>query len=233
MTDYEKAEYEFHNNYSPRLELVMGPKWNEIKNHLKELGYFKAPASSRFHLSIPGGLLIHSVAVTALALRLKAMGGMDIPDWRTITAGLLHDVGKCGLFKQPKYTAKENGGYTANSLTPFFTVRDLSAIYASQWRSHLPDDVLQAILVHDGAYIPENRAYAHNLSPVALIITVADTLQAQGFETPTGLLAGPEWLPKGPEQATEGAVPGLQGGFGGDRPTQRPRRGRKRRGSQN
>ena len=209
--------WEFHTflvNKSPVAE------WREIVKSLDKLEYFSCPASSKFHLCIPGGLLIHSVMVAKTALQIAACRYPEIPEWKIIVAGLLHDVGKCGILNakgellrryEPAGIASGSGigchqTYRKNMFRPYFSVRDLSAIFVA---SAMQDpDIIQAVLCHDGAYIEANRDYDHKLEPLTLLLTVADTLQAQGFEN----RGSARWyLPIPEERWREQAGPG-QGG---------------------
>lgn len=213
-----ERESEVYAGYSIRLKYSPAAvQWGWIKEDLARMGYFTAPASSKHHLSVAGGLAAHSIAVTALAIEMAKLARGNHPvgdcsanhgplaDWRIILAGLLHDVGKCGYIDdsgklRPRYTPKstfvKHKGFTVNDTEPFFTVRDLSALYAARW--DLPFDIVQAILVHDGLYDPANRAY-ENIGPLALLITVADFYQAKGFEGKVGFTQTPAaWIPRPP-----------------------------------
>ena len=73
---------------------------NVIK-HLDRLGFFVAPASTRFHLNVEGGLMQHSwnVCNTALMLRqqmilMKPELAAKLPEDSVVIAALLHDVCK-------------------------------------------------------------------------------------------------------------------------------------------
>ena len=43
----------------------------KVIEKLEELGFFKAPASTKFHLNYEGGLLEHSMNVCEMALELR------------------------------------------------------------------------------------------------------------------------------------------------------------------
>ena len=184
--------------------------WGEIMlNRLEQLKYFEAPASSKFHLSVPGGLFLHSVGVVERALKLR-VGMSGIPAWKIMLAGIFHDVGKCGLlcgdFLRPRYVANTPGaGYSVYHAVPDFTVRDLSALYAG--RFGLPWDVMQAILTHDGLYCDQNKPYISNQCNLSLLLMNADNLQSKIFETRTeAFLSLAEGGESGVEQA--GVKPG-------------------------
>lgn len=74
--------------------------WREILPFLTRLRYFSAPASKKFHLSCTGGLLVHSVQVTDIAIGIASDRFQDLDPYKIMLAGLLHDIGKCGLWTE-------------------------------------------------------------------------------------------------------------------------------------
>ena len=204
MNIYEQKR-ELFKNWSLELEAsAYGSPWMAALAFMHEAGYFEAPASTRFHLSTKGGLLIHSVCVCELALRLLSdqMGlPMTCPRTYVLSAALLHDIGKCGLVTpeaghmpryvpNPKYNprlvSKWNGAYEYRESDPVFNVRDLSPLLVARWG--FPWEVIQAVMIHDGAYVEANKDYMGKNGPLAALIMAADTLHAQQFETTEGIV---------------------------------------------
>ncbi len=79
---------------------------NYVIEDLEELGFFEAPASSKFHLNVKGGLVTHSLNVCKTALRIReVMNSMNytmqeaLPKESVIIAVLLHDVCKADIYK--------------------------------------------------------------------------------------------------------------------------------------
>lgn len=73
---------------------------------LEKLGFFEAPASTRFHLCSEGGLVEHSLNVCRAALGLREMTIKMRPDMAehlkedsVILCALLHDVNKAEIYK--------------------------------------------------------------------------------------------------------------------------------------
>ena len=90
---------------------------NVIK-HLERLGFFAAPASTKFHLNVKGGLMQHSwnVCNTALMLRdqmilMKPELEAKLPVESVIIASLLHDVCKSNIYKDAILNRKNDQGY--------------------------------------------------------------------------------------------------------------------------
>lgn len=76
-----------------------------IIEKLEELGFFKAPASTKFHLNYEGGLLEHSMNVCETALELRELILRKkvelqeaLPVESVIVAALLHDVCKADIY---------------------------------------------------------------------------------------------------------------------------------------
>jgi hypothetical protein len=88
-----------------------------VIKHLDRLGFFVAPASTRFHLNTKGGLMEHSwnVCNTALMLReqmIKMNPALEakLPEDSVIIAALLHDVCKSNVYKETLLNRKNDQG---------------------------------------------------------------------------------------------------------------------------
>ena len=71
---------------------------------LEDLGFFTAPASTRFHLNEEEGLLVHSLNVCDMALQIRELILAEddslrekLPRESVIIAALLHDVCKADI----------------------------------------------------------------------------------------------------------------------------------------
>lgn len=98
-------------------QLLMGTGRNGIEKVLEgieKLGFFKAPASSRFHLAEEGGLLQHSLNVYEQAMQIRDVQVKMFPDLESrllpgsvAIAALLHDVCKAEVYKQVEKFRKD------------------------------------------------------------------------------------------------------------------------------
>ena len=120
--------------------------------------WLTSPASSRYHLNIEKGLLMHSVGVTLNALRIKHLLASDISDESIIIVSLFHDVGKVGYPGKPNYLPNTNQNelrqginyrYNPDLIHMSHAVRSLHLI--SQFVP-LSEEEVQAIVAHDGLY---------------------------------------------------------------------------------
>jgi len=125
----------------------------------KETTWLTAPASTRFHLNVEHGLLIHSVGVTYNALKIKDLVAPDITDESVIVAALFHDTGKIGYPGKPYYLANDNKwevekrGMTYK-VNPEIVTMNLAvrSLYLVSQHIPLTEEEAQAIVAHDGVY---------------------------------------------------------------------------------
>ena len=90
----------------------------QVVAKLGELGFFEAPASSRFHLSCKGGLLEHSLNVYEAAMMLREQAVKARPELEeqlpvdsVAICTLLHDVCKTDIYKEGMLSRKNADGY--------------------------------------------------------------------------------------------------------------------------
>ena len=103
------------------IELLRSTERNGIElviAKLEELGFFEAPASTRFHLSRKGGLLEHSLNVydAAMMVREKLIQRnpeleKQLPVESVILSTLLHDTCKADIYKSAILSRKNEAGY--------------------------------------------------------------------------------------------------------------------------
>lgn len=150
--------------------------------------YLTAPASTKYHLSKESGLLEHSCNVAETLIRLKksmTMGTEDVSMESCIIVGLLHDVGKVGSPDNPLYVKNEptekqkKYGYPANP--PYRWNNDLihmnhavRSLYTVSEHMRLTEEEAQAIIYHDGQYIPDNISVQHRECKLAVLLHWAD-----------------------------------------------------------
>ena len=91
---------------------------DQVLTKLEELGFFVAPASSRFHLSCKGGLLEHSMNVYNAAMMIREQAVKNKPELEELLpldsvaiCTLLHDVCKTDIYKESILSRKNSDGY--------------------------------------------------------------------------------------------------------------------------
>lgn len=176
---------------------------NVIK-HLKRLGFFTAPASTKFHLSVKGGLMEHSwnVCKTALMLReqmilMKPELADKLPEDSVVIAALLHDVCKSNIYKDTLLNRKNEQGYWEK--VPGYEVDysslplghgEKSVIMLLTLGLKLTKDEMLAIRWHMTAWelafqSPEQKSNlqkAREIAPLCVLIQAADGLSTSLLE---------------------------------------------------
>jgi len=153
--------------------------------------FLRAPASTKYHLSVETGLLQHSVSVVKTMLKIKNAICPEISDESCVIAGLLHDIGKVGYPGSPQYLKQFYRGefeYRFNKDILFMTHSHRSLYLIQMCGFVLMPEEFQAILTHDGQYVPENKAYALNECKLSSLLHMADYWSSQNLETTTNLI---------------------------------------------
>lgn len=178
---------------------------DEVIAMLESLGFFEAPASTRFHLSYEGGLLEHSLMVcrTALmlrnqVLRLKPELEAKLPEESVKLTALLHDVCKAEIYKRAtKYRKNERGAWEEYrsyevDYTDFPVGHgEKSVIVLLQSGLELTKEEVLAIRWHMSAWDLPFQSYelmgslnaAREKTPLLGILQAADGLSANVLET--------------------------------------------------
>lgn len=189
------------------IEMLLSTKregMQKVITRLEELGFFKAPASTKFHLSYEGGLLEHSINVCDMALELREIVirrqerlRERLPKESVIIASLLHDVCKADIYKTAiKKQKNANGiwcdvlGYDVDYSNFPLGHGEKSVIWLLQNGLELTTDEIMAIRWHMTAWdlpfqSPEMKANlnaAKERCPLLALIQAADGLSANILE---------------------------------------------------
>jgi hypothetical protein len=151
----------------------------------RETSWLTSPASTRFHLNIERGLLLHSVGVTYNALRIRDVLAPDISDESVVIAALFHDLGKVGYPGKPHYLPNDNRWEIEKRGIPYKTNPDaltmnlaVRSLYLIANRVNLTEEEAQAIVAHDGLYSVSggviNLDYNHKECRLLMILHFAD-----------------------------------------------------------
>lgn len=123
-----------------------------------DTNFISAPASTRYHLCIPHGLLIHSNSVTKTLLKLNEALNSQIPKYQCITCGLLHDLGKEDDYEVNPPTEKQKAaGYKANPPYLFktdgvYNEHECQSIYVISKFIDLTEEEHVAIMYHNSPW---------------------------------------------------------------------------------
>lgn len=171
---------------------------DDLIDELEFLGFFAAPASSRFHLNNDGGLVEHSLNVCRVALGLREqMIGLNkameefLPKDSVIIASLLHDVCKADIYKKTTKRRKDKKGNITTTEGWRLDYSNFpmghgekSAIVCLRAGLAMTDYELLAIRWHMAAWdlpfhsadIKENLNTARDICPLCVLVQAADTL---------------------------------------------------------
>ena len=124
-----------------------------ILSHLMDIGFFEAPASTKYHGNYPGGLFDHSLVVAEELLRLTKCLNLEWERNRSpFIVGMYHDLCKCDSYE------KEGGGYIYSPNDSFPGHGAKSVMVLSQIHQ-LTEEEVYCIRYYMGAYEKEEWNY--------------------------------------------------------------------------
>lgn len=152
-----------------------------IADELKEIGFFDAPASTKYHGNYPGGLFDHSFAVTKSLLSLtKRMELKWERPQSPYLVGMLHDLCKCD-----QYIRREDDTYEYNTGLTLTGHGDKSVIMAQKFISLTEEEIL-CIRWHMGAFDDKQNWNSYGAAiekfPNVLYTHTADMMAARIFK---------------------------------------------------
>ncbi len=149
--------------------------FERLMNYLEtETEWLRAPASTRFHLSMECGLLEHTCNVAETMLKMKEAIAPMISDESCVIVALLHDLGKVGMPGRPQYVKGDKYPYSFNKELTYLSV-PIRSIYLALPYIELSEEEVQAIVYHDGQYVDDNASVARREEPLTLLLQYADT----------------------------------------------------------
>ena len=189
------------------ISLLQSTKRDGVDSVIEDLcdwGFFEAPASSKFHLNVEGGLVEHSLNVCKVALNVRdVMLAMDdslleaLPKDSVIIASLLHDVCKTDIYK-PVIKKQKNQfgiwvdmpGYDLDYKKFPLGHGEKSVIMLLRSGLDLTDNEIMAIRWHMHAWdlpfqsadIKANLNTAKEICPLLSLIQAADGLSSNLIE---------------------------------------------------
>ena len=175
----------------------------DLLAYMEEHGFYSAPASSRYHLHVPGGLAQHTVNVLHAAdkIAVALIGGKNMTDELRNSIGIVcicHDVGKMGDFKKSYYTdnilkttgkRSDSSPYKRNPELYDFGHASTSALICRMFIDFTPEEQV-AVMCHDGYEDPVSAAMLRQIGtdsipPLLMILHWADMWAAHVIEDGT------------------------------------------------
>lgn len=159
--------------------------------------FFEAPASTKFHSAVVGGLCLHSINVFNRLLKLANdhFGEENVNTESIALVALFHDVCKCCYYKTEMRNVKENGEWVQK---PYFAVDDLlpyghgeKSVYIINGYLRLTREEALAINWHMGGFDARVKggdmslANAYYKYPLCVLTHLADIMATYLDETQT------------------------------------------------
>ena len=169
---------------------ISRPGADKLLDWLESTDFFDAPASTRYHLSRPGGLVEHSVHVYERLSALKEMefefhSNMSFSTETITICGLLHDICKADYYSMEVRNRKNDHGKWEQY--PFYVVKDQlpyghgeKSVYIISCFMKLSREEAMAIRWHMGGFDEAAKGgsstlgAAFNQFPLALLLHLAD-----------------------------------------------------------
>lgn len=136
----------------------------DFKNYLFYEGFFRAPASTKYHGAYDGGLFDHSFAVANFLAELTTKNNLqwERPESPFIV-GMFHDLCKIDSYRHPVYGETlsgeklyDNSIWEHNPDTPLKGHGDKSIILLSQFMT-LTEEEIMCIRYHMGAFVDKSE----------------------------------------------------------------------------
>lgn len=167
---------------------ITRPGSDKLLDWLDGSDFFTAPASTKHHLAVEGGLCQHSVNVYN---RLRS-ANPDTPAETAAICGLLHDICKVNFYKVEQRNTKDETGKWIK--VPYFTVDDAlpyghgeKSVYIIGGFMKISREEAMAIRWHMGGFDDSVKGGSYALSgafaryPLAVALCIAD-MQATYFD---------------------------------------------------
>lgn len=168
---------EYRQRFQALMEQAAGQRhgFRAFMDWLEDTDFYEAPASTKYHGNVPGGLLKHSLNVydrmMTRAVEYVAKGGR--PE-SAVIAPLLHDICKIGTYKKT-----ESGYEYRNDVYLPIGHGERSIVLVQQYMT-LTEEENVAIRWHMGAFDKAAKGGSRELSeafrkfPLALMLHLAD-----------------------------------------------------------
>ena len=170
---------------------------DNVLEKLEETGFFEAPASTKYHMSCKGGLLLHSLntyeaglLIREQAIRVRPELEEQLPLDSVAICTLLHDTCKADIYKDAILSQKNSSGIWTKYLGYQVDYRmglplghgEKSVIMLLSWGLELKPEEMLAIRWHMSAWDMPLQSYEHKesfnaakaMSPLLSLVQLSD-----------------------------------------------------------
>jgi len=193
MTNYEKFKQEIKNNILEREDFE---NWCNLMDWLDGTDFKTAPASTKYHLCIEGGLCLHSLNVA------KAIKVFDKSAEAQLVA-LVHDLCKVNFYKRGFRNVKDYDGdpdmiieQSTNGWSKVLSWDideklimghgEKSVYLLQKYGIKFTDEEYQAIRYHMGDFTDQNVSKVYSENPLAIKLHMADLAATYLMEADNG-----------------------------------------------
>lgn len=157
-----------------------------LYDHMVQSGFYKAPASTKYHLNIECGLAIHTAHVMLNLYDLNSAFGSPYLSETLFLVSFIHDAHKvCDMFGNPQYIEqtskwhreKLNENYKWNE-EQFCIDSTFKSVLIAQKFLDLSSHEIQAILYHDGPFDDKFKKIQTHVYPLTVMLHMADLYAA-------------------------------------------------------
>jgi len=154
---------------------------DKLITYLDSVGYFKSPASTKFHCNYEGGLAEHSYNVLKNFSKFNEMGPLGLSADTIVITALMHDLCKAGAYIKNdkgyywnKQHPKGHGLLSIRRLRDFITISDLEfnliKFHMGPWNS------VQVFGTEKGEYTILDMTNAWNTNKAVKFLYFADEM---------------------------------------------------------
>lgn len=164
---------------------------NNLLEYMDKAGFYTAPASTKYHGAVEGGLAEHSINVWRIAIQTaQGIMGVDINTLHDsiVITSILHDLGKVGQFGKPLYVdnvlkkgISEAQPYKTNPDLRTLPHEVVSCIDIQRFIQLTPEEQ-QAIAWHNGLYGAFKYEIQGKETPLYMILHFADMWASRVLE---------------------------------------------------
>jgi hypothetical protein len=176
--DYEKVKSNWE-TYEKLCKRLSDDNLNGLLEHLGER-LVMCPSSPRIDQggAHPGGLVEHSIAVTACMRTINQAHKLEIPVNALLKVGLLHDIGKVGGLEHDLFVEQDSDWhreklgqmYKYNEDLPKMSTSHRTLFLLQHFGVTLNSDEWLAIQLAQGNHFEENRFYVGSEPTLALVL---------------------------------------------------------------
>ena len=132
---------------------------DDLLNYMENNSFYDAPCSGRYHLSMPGGLAVHSLNVYNTMIKLNNALDANLNTNSIKIVGLLHDIGKASYHGKETYIPNVLKDKKLSLAKPYVTngallgiPHEIASLEIISKFIDLTEDEAMSVVAHNGLY---------------------------------------------------------------------------------